>query len=261
MKKLFHISFVFLLSLMSAIVYGQDFDMKKLIDSKPAGAKLVNDYTDILSDIQKDELERKLERFDDTSSTQIVVVIVPNLGGEEIVDAATELGRSWKVGQKENNNGVVLLVCMSPHGVAIAPGNGLEAALPDAICKEIIDEYIVPGFKENDYYRGINDGTDQIINAARGVYVAPAGYHKKKSGSIFGRILGWIIIIVIILAILAGKSGGGSFMSSSGWAAWTIGSILGGGGGSSGGGGGGGGGGFGGFGGGSFGGGGASGSW
>jgi uncharacterized protein len=129
--------------------------------------------------------------------------------------------------------------------------------------KHIIDEVIVPNFKGDDYYRGIEEGTDAIIQAVKGEYKAPANYNKRKGKGGIGRIIFIIVMIVIFLAISGGKGGGGSFMSRRGFAAWTIGNILtnsgrgggwSGGGGSSGGG-------FGGFGGGSFGGGGSSGSW
>ncbi|MEI8059231.1 MAG: TPM domain-containing protein, partial [Ferruginibacter sp.] len=127
------------------------------------------------------------------------------------------------------------------------------------ICKEIIDEIIVPQFKGNDYYHGIDKGTTAIMQAVKGEYSAPEGYHKKGGG--FSRVKFILIIILIIffLATGSGGRGGGSFMSRRGFTAWTIGSMLGssGGGssnwGSSGG--------FGGFGGGSSGGGGASGGW
>ena len=137
--------------------------------------------------------------------------------------------------------------------------------MPDLTAKQIIDDIIRPNFKGEDYYRGIEEGTDAIIQAVKGEYKAPANYNKGKKGSGgIGRIIFIIVMIVIFLAVSGGKGGGGSFMSRRGFAAWTIGSMLnsgGSGGGWSGGGGSSGGGGFGGFGGGSFGGGGSSGSW
>ena len=134
--------------------------------------------------------------------------------------------------------------------------------MPDVTAKQIIDQIIVPNFKGDDYYRGIEEGTDAIMQAVKGEYTAPENYGKRSGGA--GNIIFIIILIIIILLISSGKGGGGSFMSRRGFAAWTLANMLGGGGrggGWSGGGGSSGGGGFGGFGGGSFGGGGASGSW
>lgn len=251
---------IFTLLLFSLLSFSQgNFDPEKLLQQKPN--KLVNDYTNTLTADQAQALENKLVAFDDSTSTQIAVVIVPTLNGEDVADFNVKLGRAWGVGGKEFSNGVVLLIAKDDHRLNIATGYGVEGALPDITAKHIIDDQIVPNFKGNDYYRGIDEGTDAIIQAVQGEYQAPEGYHQGKGGGI-GKIIFIIIIIIIFLAISGGnRGGGGSFMSRRGFAAWTIGNMLSGGGGWSGGGGSSGGGGFGGFGGGSFGGGGASGSW
>lgn len=261
MKKLLSI---LILLLGCVVTFSQKtFDPEDLLKQKPT--QLVTDLTGTLTPDQRQALENKLVAFDDSTSTQIAVVIIPSLNGNEIADFNIKLGRAWGVGGKENNNGVVLLIAKGDRKLNIATGYGVEGALPDVTCKEIIDEIIVPNFKGDDYYRGIEEGTDAIIQAVKGEYKAPAGYHKA-SGRSAGRII-FIIIIIIIFLILSNKGGrgGGSFMSRRGYTAWTIGNILsnmgrsGGGGWSVGGGSSGGG--FGGFGGGSFGGGGSSGSW
>ena len=256
MKKI--LSFLFLI--FSFASWAQD------IPPAPNPPKLVNDFTGTLTPDQVEALNRKLYQFDDSTSTQITVVIVKTTGGMDVADYALEIGRKWGVGQKGNNNGVILLIAKDDRKLNISAGYGLEKALSDVTSKQIIDYTIVPNFKGDDYYRGIEEGTDAIMQAVRGEYKAPEGYNKSKGkGGGLGRIIFIIIMIVIFLAVSGGKGGGGSFMSRRGIAAWTIGSMLSGGGGRgggwSGGGGGSSGGGFGGFGGGSFGGGGASGSW
>jgi uncharacterized protein len=261
MKKFFSI-IIFLLA--GTMAFSQEsFDPETLLKQKPT--QLVNDFTRTLTPDQRQALENKLVAFNDSTTTQIAVVIVPTLNGNDISDFNVKLGRAWGVGGKQYNNGVILLIAKDDHKLNIATGYGVEGALPDITAKHIIDEQIVPNFKGNDYYRGIEEGTDAIIQAVKGEYKAPEGYNKSKGrGGGLGRIIFIIIMIVIFLAVSGGKGGGGSFMSRRGFAAWTIGSMLSGGGrggGWSGGGGGSSGGGFGGFGGGSFGGGGASGSW
>lgn len=260
MKKLLSI---FVLVLVSVITFSQDsFDLEKLLTQKPSPPKLVNDFTGTLTPDQRQALEYKLVAFNDSTSTQIAVVIIPSLNGNDIADYNVKLGRAWGVGGKEFSNGVVLLIAKGDHKLNIATGYGVEGALPDITCKHIIDNVIVPNFKGDDYYRGIEEGTDAIIQAVRGEYKIPFGKHKK--GLPLGRIIFIIVIIIIILATSGGKGGGGSFMSRNGAMPFILGSLLGGGGrggGGFGGGGGGSSGGFGGFGGGSFGGGGASGSW
>lgn len=258
MKRLLSI---FIALLVSIISFAQDsFDPEKLLKQKPS--QLVNDLTGTLTADQRQALENKLVAFDDSTSTQIAVVIIPTLNGRDVADYNIELGRAWGVGGKENNNGVILLVAKGDRKLNISTGYGLEGALPDVTAKQIIDDIIVPNFKGDDYYRGIEEGTDAIIQAVKGEYSAPKNYGKPK-GKTIGNIIFIIVLIIIFIALGSGRGGGGSFMSRRGFAAWTIGSMLSGGGRSGGwsGGGGSSGGGFGGFGGGSFGGGGASGSW
>ncbi|MDX2048905.1 MAG: TPM domain-containing protein [Chitinophagaceae bacterium] len=230
------------------------------IPDKPNPPRLVNDFAGILSADQKEALENKLVAYDDSTSNQIAVVIVSSLDGYEPVDYAVKLGREWGVGNKEFNNGVVFLIAKNDRKVFIAPGYGLEGALPDITCKQIVEAEVVPNFKENDFYRGIDEGTDAIMQAAAGEYEPPHGYAKRGKGS-GGSILGLIIIIFIILFIISriNRGGGGSFMSRRGSTIWWF--PTGGSGGGWSGGGSSGGGGFGGFGGGSFGGGGGGGSW
>lgn len=253
--------------LLSIGAYAQ---VEKVIPGAPQPPKLVNDYTSTLTQLQQHELENKLKNYDDTTSNQIAVVVVESLQGYDPYEYATALGRKWGVGNKQFNNGVVLLVAIKDRKVFIAPGRGLEGAMPDVICKQIIDYEILPGFKGSDYYRGIDKGTDAIMKAAAGEYKVPEGYTNRggKGIPVFAVIIA-IIVIVVIISVISGGGGGGSYTSRRGYRDSGVPPIFwfpGGGGGSSRGGGGwsgggSGGGGFGGFGGGSFGGGGAGGSW
>lgn len=257
MKKLLFIFFYFLLG---GDAFSQNaFDPKSLLQPRTGKQTLVNDFAGILTEDQKQAIENKLVQFDDSTSTQIAVVIIPNLGDYEIADYNVQLYRAWGVGGKEHSNGVVLLISKEDRKLNITTGYGVEGALPDITCKHIIDEVIVPNFKGNDYYRGIDEGTDAIILATKGEYTAPENYHAKKIP--IGRIILIIIIIIIFLSSMS-SGGGGSFMSRRGFTGPIFWNTLGGGGSGGGwGGGGSGGGGFGGFGGGSSGGGGASGGW
>ncbi|MES3018994.1 MAG: TPM domain-containing protein [Bacteroidota bacterium] len=267
--KLKNIFFTLLLLLLNVTVFGQTFP------SKPN--RLVNDYTQTLSSDQVNQLEQKLVAFDDSTSTQIAVVIINSLEGYDVADYTQRLAESWGVGGEKNNNGVVLLVSLGDRKVTIQTGYGVEGALPDAIARRIIENEITPNFKSGDYYAGIDQGTSAIISYTKGEYVNDTPKASKKSRSSIVPFI--VIFIVIILAAIkrggGGGRGGSQVIGGRGSASpfwWLLlGSQLGRGsgggggfGGFSGGGGGfggGGGGGFGGFGGGSFGGGGASGSW
>ncbi|MGN6492137.1 MAG: TPM domain-containing protein [Agriterribacter sp.] len=261
MKKLL----LLILCCINLAVYAQ---IDRYIPPAPNPPKLVNDLTGTLTSLQAERLEHKLKNYDDTSSNQVVVVIIDSLHDYEPYEFATTLGRKWGVGNKEFNNGVVFLIAKADRKVFIAPGYGLEGAMPDITCKQIIENEVLPNFRGNDYYRGIEEGTDAIMKAAAGEYKPPAGYANRggKKGVPIGVIIFVIFIIVIIISRIGG-GGGGSFMSRRGYRETGVppifwfpgGGSSGGGGGWSGGGSGGGG--FGGFGGGSFGGGGAGGSW
>jgi uncharacterized protein len=237
------------------------------VPPRPNPPRLVNDFTQTLTPDQQASLERKLVTYDDSTSNQVAVVIVPSTNDYDPVDYATKLGRAWGVGNKRTNNGVILLVAKNDHSVFIAPGYGLEGALPDIICKSIVDNEIVPNFRADDFYKGLDLGTTAIMKAAAGEYKPPAGYGERgrKAPSGGGSILG-VIIIIFIIMMLIGRGGGGrggGMFSRRGYGGFFP-PIIGGGGGFGGGGFGGGssgGGGFGGFGGGSFGGGGAGGRW
>ena len=231
--------------------------------AKPTPPRLVNDLAHMMSANEVADLESKLLSYEKTTSTQVTIVTIKNLGGYEVAQYAIELGNRWQVGQKGKDNGVLVLASLEDRKVNISTGYGLEGALTDALSGRIIRNEIVPEFKRGDYYQGFVKGTDAIIAATKGEYTSDK---EDKKGDIPAPLI--IIIIVVIyfvLWILSKIRGGGSgtYMSGRGHRGWHAGGWYGGGFGGSGFGGGGssGGGGFGGFGGGSFGGGGASGSW
>jgi len=238
----------------------------KAIPDRPSPPRLVNDFTGkFLTPEQVQALEQKLDAYDQSTSNQVAIVVVESLGDYSADDYAIALGRKWGVGNKEFNNGVVILIStgggQGNRKAAIQVGYGLEGVISDLTTKSIIDNSIIPNFKEGNYYRGLDKAVDDIMTAAAGRYTAPKGYGQKKGRGIR---FGFIFFIIIMIIVFAGRGGGrgGGMMSRRGWGdigtGWLIGSMLGGRGGSGGGGGGGG---FGGFGGGSFGGGGSSGSW
>jgi uncharacterized protein len=242
--------------------------LAQTLPPKPVPPRLVNDFSNILSYDQKDYLEKKLVAYDDSSSIQIAIVTVKSLQDYEPVDFATKLGRAWGIGNKKTNNGVLVLISTEEgrRKIFISPGYGMEGALPDIICKQIIENDIVPAFKQGNYFRGLELATASIMKAGRGEYKAPEGYRNRGKGE--GGSGGFVFLVILLLVIFiigASRGGGGKggMMSRRGYHSVPPVLWFPGGGGGGGGftGGGGGGGGFGGFGGGSFGGGGAGGSW
>ena len=232
---------------------------------RPNPPHLVNDLAGLLQPAEAEALERKLVTYDDSTSSQIAVVTVANLGGDDIADYAQKLYEAWGIGRKGKNNGILVLVAQQEHQARIQTGYGLEGAVPDALAKRIISNTLVPAFRQNQYYAGLDKGTDELIALAKGEYQAdpadarPQG-RRDGSGSGFP-FWAIIILLVVVFTMLRNRGGGGGNRGFGGGFIPPI--IFGGGFGGGGGGGfgGGGGGGFGGFGGGSSGGGGASGSW
>lgn len=241
---------------------------------KPNPPKLVNDYAGVLSEEEKNLLEQKLVAFNDSTSSQIAVVLMQSTGEYPVDDYAIALYRNWGIGQKGKDNGVVILCAMADRRVAIITGYGLEGALPDAVCKRIIEQQIKPNFKQQQYFNGLNEATDVVIKRASGEYTAdevggdeigPAGgivfiigvfifiiglsffiqYHRVKRYAILNSIDFWTAwqLLSAVDRRNSRSSGGSGWSSGGSGGGWSSG------------------GGFGGFGGGSTGGGGASGSW
>lgn len=242
------------------------------IPAKPNPPRLVNDYAGILVQSEVNELERKLVAYDDSTSTQIAIVIIKTTGDYDIAEYSLKVLREWGIGGQKNN-GVLILAAMDDRKIRIETGYGMEGSVPDAVAFGIINKVIKPAFREGHYYQGLDEAVDKIFAAAAGEYKGVPRSNREDGGG-GGGIFG-LIILLIILAIIFGSRGGGGggggrVISRRGDSVFggilggMIGSSLGGGsrgGGWGGGGGGFGGGGFGGFGGGSGGGGGASGSW
>ena len=226
--------------------------------------RLVNDFAGILSAADASTLETKLTNFSRQTSNQIAIVIVNDLDNSEISEYSFKLGRKWGIGQEKLRNGILLVIkpkTATSRGQAfIATGKGLEGAIPDATCHEIVNNELIPHFKLNDYYGGLNAATDVLMSLAKGEYDYNTYANKNGFDSSFLFILIPMIILFLILR-RRNRFRNGYTMGSSGWFIFP---FLGGGGGgwgndSSGGSSGGSD--FGGFGGGDFGGGGAGGSW
>lgn len=266
MIKFIRISALLLLVQISSVpVLPQD------IPDKPVPPRLVNDFAGMLSSREADYLEQKLVAFNDTTSTQIAVVTVEDLGAYDRSDYAFRLAEEWGIGQQGRDNGILILVkpkqATSAGQVFIAPGYGLEGVIPDIICAEIIDREILPAFRKGDYFGGLDKATDILMSLAIGEFSADEYTGKKGSDAIASLIVILIIIVIIIIFSSRNISGKNNrHISSNNLPMWILLSMMSSGpgshrgswGGSSGGRSGGG---FGGFGGGSFGGGGAGGSW
>lgn len=242
---------------------GQDFP------PVPNPPRLVNDFTSTLSATETTQLEQKLLAYSDSTSSQVSIVILRSVGPYDISDYAFQLGEQWGIGGKGKDNGVLILAAMEDRKVFIATGRGMEGAIPDALAKRIVSDLILPNFKMEAYYQGLDQATDMIFKLASGEYKADEVLSNGNSGGSILLIFLLVFLFIVLPMIknrrdndnhMGGRSGGIDF-----WTTLMLANMLKGGGGRSSGGGFGdfssGGGSFGGFGGGSFGGGGAGGSW
>ena len=173
------------------------------IPDRPNPPHLINDLAKVFTNEQALALEKYLTMIDDSTSNQICVVTVANLNGYDKAFFATMIGREWGVGSKEHNNGIVILIKpKNEYGngdVFIATGFGLEGAIPDAICSEIIYTSMIPFFKKNDYYTGVHEGCKQLYNYARKEYHSPR--NRKNEQNNYNWFQAIIIIFVIVLIV------------------------------------------------------------
>ena len=249
-----------LLCLMTAV-------LSYAIPSRPDPQRLVNDLAQVFTSDQVSRLENTLVAFDDSTSNQIVVVTVKDLEGYDPSEYATRIGLDWGVGSAQFNNGIVLLVKPKTYDSAgqvfIAVGYGLEGAIPDAYAKRIIENELIPNFRLNDYYAGVEAACDVLMKLASGEISEPRGEEEDDALLEIIATLLFIGLLIFIFIIAVGQNDDNGHSSGGGRRTVYVGPIITSGrsygGGSSFGGGFGGG--FGGFGGGSFGGGGAGGSW
>jgi len=243
--------FVFLLSF--STVFAQEG-----IPAKPAGYIL--DEAGLLNPEEENVLEQKMRGYADSTSTQFAIVLVNSTNGRDPYDYAIDIGKIWGVGQKDKNNGVVILVAMQDRKLRIVTGRGIEDVLPDAACKRIINRTLKPTFKAGAYYQGLDEATSEMMRRASGEFKNEDSGEEPQGIPPFILIF---FILVIISIIKAARNGGGKGGPGTRGGGMFFPPIFLGGGNYGGGGSGGGGGGFdfGGFGGGDFGGGGAGGDF
>ena len=262
MSRITKIAIIFLLAMLPFGMLAQE---KLPVPASPQA--WVNDYAGVFSKEQASSLNQKLNGFEYRNSTQIFVVTVADNGGYPVSDLSQRIGEAWGVGQKGKDNGMLILVDMQDRDVFITTGYGLEEFVPDAIASRVVQNEILPAFKQGAYFEGVDAAADVLISLLEGEFTADQ--YRQQSGAKSGSRIGSLIFMIIFFSIFFGgrrrSSGIGGRrsnlplwlalgMMSGGRHSGSFGNFSGGGGG----------GGFGGFsggGGGSFGGGGAGGSW
>jgi uncharacterized protein len=261
-----------LLLLFSALFFSLTSKAQQEFPARPEPQRLVNDFAGLLSAEQKNLLEYKLVNFNQRTSTQIAIVTIKSIAGYDPFDYSQKLAEKWGIGQKGKNNGILILVkpkVGNERGeVYIQVGYGLEGVVPDAVAHQtLVENELIPAFKQNDYYKGLDRSTDVLISLTSGEFTADQYVKSVNKGKKSGGSGGFIVIMIVLIIVFVLRRGNSSGSGGTGFlGGLLLMDMLGGGrhggswgdfsgGGSSGGGD------FGGFGGGSFGGGGAGGSW
>ncbi len=184
------------------------------IPEKPSFQTSVYDYANVLSASEKSQLEEKLIRYSDSTSTQIVVITIESLKGEDIGILTPKWAHEWGIGQAKEDNGVIILLAKAERKIWISAGYGLEDRLTAGIGGEITRNIIIPEFKAGSYYNGLDKGADALFDVFTGKYKGERK-QSKKSGDF--PILPIIIIVIVIIIIIAkNKNNGGNSGNSGG---------------------------------------------
>jgi uncharacterized protein len=196
-------------------------------DIPPLKAR-VTDLTNTLNAQQRGALEQTLAEFEQRKGAQIAVLMVPTTQPETVEQYAVRVQESWKLGRKGVDDGVLLVVAKNDRKLHIEVGYGLEGILPDAIAKRIIDDDIVPRFKENDFYGGIRAGVDRIMRVVEGEKLPPPAARGHPNAE--GLNLNWVLPLLffaliggtILRAIFGRFVGSGITGGVVGFAAWAL---------------------------------------
>ncbi len=161
----------------------------------PALTGRVVDQTGLLSAATQAQLTQQLAAFENSTSNQIVVAVINDLQDLPIEDYGYQLGRAWGIGQKDKDNGAILLVAPQARQVRIEVGYGLEGTLTDVLSHDIIQTRILPYFKQQQFEQGVIAGTQAILQVLGGDYVAAPPAQRRPSQ----RLPWWIIFFLPLL--------------------------------------------------------------
>ena len=169
------------------------------IPARPDPPRLVNDFADMLSPSEEQQLEQKLDAYADSTSTQIAIVTITTLEGAPVQEYAAQLGYKWGVGQKDKHNGVVILISKQDRKGYIATGYGVEDGLNANICKQIYQTVLVPELKNGNYYAAFDATTNSIFDVLAGKFVNENPSSSDNEGSVLVPILIFIAVFIFII--------------------------------------------------------------
>ncbi len=162
----------------------------------------VVDLTNTLQPQEQSALSQRLMDFSKTKGAQVQVLIIPTTGNEEIAQYAVRVGDAWKLGRKNIDDGVIMIVAKDDHKIWLAPGRGLEGVIPDIYAKRITADIMRPQFKTGNFSQGINDGIDAVIKLVNGETL-PA-VQNRTSDNVQGGGLGQALIMGLFAGTIVG---------------------------------------------------------
>ena len=192
----------------------------------PPNDGFITDTVGVLSSEEEQQLESLLTAYQAETSNEIAVVIVESMEGEPLMEAAVDIGRTWGVGTKENDNGIVILIAYADRELYMATGYGLEGAVPDIVAKGIIDREITPHFRDGKYAEGIGNGILALQKHIGGEYTSDR-YASSASGfpvpvALFFSFFGIVFISTMVEGFLLSLA-----PSRSWWAGGVVGLLFG----------------------------------
>jgi len=186
------------------------------VPARPAQLTFVNDYANILSPSQRDALTQVMHSIEQTTTAEVVLVTMPELGGIEVFDFSQRLFTEWGIGKRDSSNGLLMLVSLREREFRFHTGYGLEGPLPDAFLGALIRQYIEPAFGEGRFYDGLAQAllsSDGIVPRLEREYkvtidktaIAVPGTAEASAANMVGS-LGFLILIVLLLATRGGRN-------------------------------------------------------
>lgn len=188
-----------LLGIAATVAMAQDFP------AQPVGH--VNDFANLLSRSERQQLEMKLQNYRDTTTNVIAIATLPDLQGYSVEEVATQLFNDWKMWHEDRYNGVLVVVAPNERQMRIEVGYGLEGAIPDIIAGRIITNVLAPDFRQNDYYSGLDKATSLLIQLAEGEYEGNLTKRGTEEDDIASAIVFFLFLAFVIYA--STRRGGG----------------------------------------------------
>jgi len=213
-----------------AVLLLASYNVRAELVAIPALKARVTDLTQTLTSDQQNQIEAKLAAFEQQKGSQIAVLIVPTTQPEDIAQYSIRVTDAWKLGRKNVDDGLLILVAKDDHKMRIEVGRGLEGAIPDLTAKRIISEILGPSFKQGDFYGGLNNAADKLIGLVNGEQLPAPGSQALSSKS-FGNLLpmllfGGLILGGMLRAMFGNFFGGALTGGAIGIFAWFLGGGL-----------------------------------